>query len=349
MSLRMIDGFDHYNWSQVLRKWSSYISAYIGAPVVGSGNGRFGGGALHQPSPSGVYAQQALFKTLDPQATWTLGVAVKWTGNNNIATLTLMGVYDVNSNQVNVRLNIDNTLSVTRAGTVLGTTSFIASSGVWYSIELKTTIHPTAGNFDLHINGVSRTSGSNVNTRNTANSTANQVGVGWPEQVNTGNLLTITFDDFYACDANGTVNNTFLGDVRIETLYPNAVGATTQFTPTSGTNYGCVNETPMNDDTSYVFGNTVGNIDTYKISTLSSVPQSILATQLNSTARKDSSGNRAVELVLRSGGSNYAGPDNYTSANYATFNRIDETDPATSAPWTPTGLGAVEVGHKLSV
>src|SRR5262252_3146934 len=158
MSLRMIDGFDHYNWSQVLRKWSSYISAYIGAPIVGSGNGRFGGGALHQSSPAGVYAQQYISKTFDAQPTWVIGVAVKWTGNNNITPLTLMGVYDVGSNQVNVRINTDNTLLVTRAGTILGTTSITLSSGVWYFIELKTTIHATAGSYDLHVNGVSRAS-----------------------------------------------------------------------------------------------------------------------------------------------------------------------------------------------
>jgi len=345
----MIDGFDHYNWSQMMRKWSTYVTGYIGNPVIGPGNGRFGGGAMYNGAAGGQYAQQSVFKTLDPQSTWILGVAFKWTGGNVSASTVLLGVYDVNSKQVDARLNSDNTMSVTRAGTVLGTTSFVMSSGAWYYIELKTTIHPTAGSFDLHINGVSRTSATNVNTRNTANNTANQVSIGFPDQTNTGSITTLAFDDFYACDGNGTVNNNFLGDVRVETLYPNAVGATTQFTPTSGTNFGCVNENPMNDDASYVYGNTVGNIDTYKISALSSIPQTIMGTQINSTARKDSSGNRAMELVVRSGAANYLGSDNYTNATYATYNRIDETDPATSAPWTSPGIAAVEIGHKLSI
>jgi hypothetical protein len=59
----------------------------------------------------------------------------------------------------------------------------------------------------------------------------------------------------YVLDNTGTQNNDLIGDCRIETLYPNGAGNYAQLSANgAGTNYGCVNEHPADDDTTYVPG-----------------------------------------------------------------------------------------------
>src|SRR5437764_673985 len=54
-------------------------------------------------------------------------------------------------------------------------------------------------------------------------------------------------DDLYVCDATGTTNNTFLGDVRVHTLVPSGNGTDSGLTGSDGNqvnNYQLVNTVP---------------------------------------------------------------------------------------------------------
>ena len=74
------------------------------------------------------------------------------------------------------------------------------------------------------------------------------------------------------CDTGGSANNDFLGDVRVETLFPTADGANTAWTPSAaGSHFNKVNEatgTFPDGDTTYVADATPGDRDTYVMSDL---------------------------------------------------------------------------------
>jgi hypothetical protein len=66
------------------------------------------------------------------------------------------------------------------------------------------------------VNGITEVS---ITGQTFAASTANRVNIHYDffSHVN-------TYDDYYICDGTGSVNNDFLGDMRVETSLVNAVG-----------------------------------------------------------------------------------------------------------------------------
>ena len=346
MALRFVDGFDHYTTlAQAQRKWTYINNNNCTLTFGGTTTGRFTGGSMHMTSP---YGYVSMVKTLDPQPTWILGLAYKFGWIS--AGTQILALLDSNTQQVDLRQNVDGSMSVTRNGTVLGTTpSPVGLTNQWNYYELKATIHNTAGAYELRVNGQSLISATNVNTRNTANNSANQVQFGSSfSGFNNGQVYD--YDDFYACDGTGTTNNDFLGEMRIETLYPNSPGTYTNFTPVpAGSNYANVDEASPDDDASVVVASSFGVMDTYLMSHLSGTPTNIKGTMLTVMARKDNAGIRAVAPVVRSGGSNSVGTDRYLGASYVCYMRVDETDPGTGAAWTAAGVNAVECGQSVSV
>jgi hypothetical protein len=58
-------------------------------------------------------------------------------------------------------------------------------------------------------------------------------------------------------------------------------------------------------------------------------------------------GTRQIAEVCRSGGTNYVGTTQTLGSSYLMYRQIHETDPATSAAWTQTGLNSAEFGVKV--
>ena len=104
----------------------------------------------------------------------------------------------------------------------------------------------------------------------------------------------MNFDDLYVCDSAGSTNNGFLGDCRIDTIYPSGAGNYTQFTPSTGSNYTCVDETAPNT-TDYVDGATVGDRDSYALGNLSALSsQTVYGVQVNAAILKDDAGSKSA-------------------------------------------------------
>ncbi len=143
-----------------------------------------------------------------------------------------------------------------------------------------------AGDYEIRING------STVMTPTTGQVATNAV---WTDfflgDTQTNNWrrqpgpATVDFDDLYVIDDQGSHNTSFLGDCRIETLFPNGAGASSQWTPNSGTNYSRVNEVFTDQDTSYVSTAGVGNRDSYAMGDLSSLPATVFGVQVYANAR----------------------------------------------------------------
>jgi hypothetical protein len=335
MTLRFVDSFDHYGTADFTKKWST------GSPTaINSTHARFGAAGMNLTS--GAIAT----KTLDSQATWIVGAAMRTTGYPG-STAQIMSLYDSGSPQLTVAFTNTGQIAVYRGnggtalGVLLGTTTLPQLTlNVWAYIELKATIHDTVGAYEVRVGGSTVLSGLNVDTKNTANATANQVSLH-------GNVF-LSVDDVYMCDSTGSTNNNFLGDVRVEALLPDGAGTTTQWTPSAGSNYQCVDDATPNSDTDYVSSSTANQIDTYNYSSLTPLTGTVYGVQTLLYARKDDAGTRSVAPVVRTSSTDYVGTSQSLSASYQYLTEIFEIDPNAAAAWTISTVNSAEFGQKLT-
>lgn len=337
MTLRFIDSFDHYATADLGLKYNDVSSGLISA-----GNGRRSTASLRFNGSSSTVA-----KTLDAQATWIVGFAFRVTSLPGGDT-TFLIFRDAGTTQCDVRLRSDGTLRVTRNGTALATSSNAILANTTYYIETKAVINDTTGSMEVRVNGSSSgwISITGQDTKNTANASANVIAL-------TGaiNASSTDMDDLYICDGQGSVNNDFLGDVRVDCYLPDGNGNSSQLVGSdsnSTDNYLLVDEAAQNGDTDYVQSATVNNKDTYAFANMAHTPSSIFGTQLNMIAKKDDGGTRSICSVCRSGGADYDGDSQVMGTSYSDYRQVREVDPATSAAWTRSDLNSAEFGVKVS-
>ena len=324
MALRYIDGFDTY--TTLSTRWDGVL---YGRGSITTNPSRFGGKALQLTSSAGC----GVYMDFGLQPTWYVGVAI-WIyaiGNR------LLTFADVDTRQVDLLTDVSGHLFVTRNGTVIGSVgTTVLHASMWYFIEFGATIGSSAGSFEVRINGVTEITGTGLNTQATSHAGANRIWL--------GSDPFAYYDDLYICDANGPVNNGFLGDCRVESLLPSGAGSKAQWTPLSGDNYANVNQNPPDDDTTYNKSNMVGETDTYAMTDLVSTTGIIYGVQKMNYVRKDNAGSRSVAPVLRIGGTDHVGASTSIGDSYTYTREIEEVSPATLSAFTISEVNAMEAG-----
>lgn len=340
MVLRFIDGFDHYtNAASYALKYNAYLTTL--APGVGRRSGS-------NAARLGNYGSDFLLKTLDDQTTWVVGFAYKRdvTANDEKAILLLKD--NTGATQIGLYLHgLDGLLRLWRGdqSTLLATSSTALSTGTWYFLELKTVISDSSGTLELRINGVTAATFTGDTKQSSTLSTARSIRLG-------GGVYASTdygyIDDLYICDGTGTSNNDFLGDCRVDTLYPNGTGNTAQFTPTgSANNWENVKDVNPDSDATNNASATVGQIDSFAFGDLVNQSGNIFGAQTNFVARKDDAGTRTMRPVVRVNGTNYEGADIALGTSYLDYTQIIEQNPATASAWTTDALNGAEFGYKV--
>lgn len=148
------------------------------------------------------------------------------------------------------------------------------------------------------------------------------------------------YDDIVVDDA------AYPGNTKIQYLVPTGAGNSTQWTPSTGSNYACVDEKPLSD-TDYISTNTTNNLDTYALGDMSGSIGAVKSVQAQCRAKYEGTPTPTkLDLVLRSGGTDYPGSDKTLTSAYAHYSSIWNTDPADSAAWTDTKVNALEAGVK---
>jgi len=336
VSLEFMDGFDHYNNSTNLqRKWNA---GSVG--ITGTQTGRFGvGRAIQMWSVNGVN-----WITLSSVATRVMGFAFQMSGT--YTNWYFAQFRDSGTVQCGLQIDSSGHIMVMTGGSVNGSTTLATSTNTlaantWYYIEFKVTIG-SSGSYQVNVGGVNWVSGTG-NTQITANATTNEVAFYQNSSVQ------LAYDDLYILNTSGSVNNNFLGDSRIYTSLPSGDDASfKQWTPSAGTNhYANVSDNPPDDDTSYNSSGTVGQIDLFTYPSIS--PAGVIAgVQTVLTAKIDAAGTRTACEECRSSGTNYDGSNSFTlTTSYQMYRQIRETNPATSAAWTSSGVNAAEFGAKV--
>lgn len=337
MALQFIDGFDHYVTADLNKKgWNPINGAGF---TIAAGTGRRGGGALTYSGNTLAECERGV-----PQiATYVIGFAYKTSALSG--ALAFLSLLDNGTRQLALRFNASGTISALRGGgggTVLGTSTNALLTSTYYYVELKTTISPTVGTVEVRVNGDPWLVLTNQNTRTSANNYATTLRVGC--DVNNSVVTTsMWYDDFYLLDTTGTANNDFLGDCRVDALYPVSDGTYSSFTPSAGTShYSLLNESAP-DSTTYVSSSTVGGKDSYHFGALP-VTGNVFAVQINNCCMKDDAGTRTAANLVRSGTSELQGAASGLPTSFTYKSSIHETDPATGGAWTATGVNAAEFG-----
>ncbi len=349
MALRFVDSFDHYATADILTKYTTKVadSGASGVTIGAFGRNSTSGMRFNRTTNSSGVANYVT-KTIDAQATWIVGLA--WKTNllpAGTASESIVQFIDVGTLQCDLRFNADGTLSVTRAGTVLGTTSFSVTTGTFYHIEIKVTISDASGVAVVRVNGDTKLSLSGVDTKNTANASANIIRIGQGVGTQNAGLLVTDVDDLYICDGTGSQNNDFLGDVRNEALLPTAAGNYAQWTPSAGSNFQNVDDATPNGDTDYNESSTTGQKDSFAFSDLASSNGSIAGVTVHCYAEKTDAGPRSIRFFIRSGGVDYFSPNFALTTAYLYYSYTWETNPATSSAWLISEVNAIECGYDV--
>lgn len=327
MALVLIDGFDYYQAGIAAgRGWSGSPSSMQPGRFGGQCFRMVGGNfTLTRPLPSSYTTLIAGFAVR-----FNILGAAQWFQLRAGATMACELDIDGTTGRIVVKNS---------GGTVIatGTTSIVPNN--WYYVELKLFVNGASGSIELHLNGISEIASTTGNFGTTA---IDNVGM---------RALSVTqdYDDMYVLDTTGAApRNTFLGDVRVGTIYPTADGAHTAWTPNIGTaHFSRVNEasgTFPDGDTSYVADATPGDYDTYAFGDIDTLATP-LAVQVNLYARKDDAATRQIAPVIRQAGVDHDGAPVALGSTYAYFSQIYQQDP-TGSDWTAANVNADEIGVK---
>jgi hypothetical protein len=284
-------------------------------------------------------------KNLPTADTYIAGFAYKQRGtSDSMSDTQIFAFRDGSTEQVCLLVDTSKTSIYLTAG---GTTRWTQSikHGDWHYIEIKTTIHNSTGSLYLKWDGEAVLSLTGIDTQvsGTAQITNFLLG-GTGGSYRTPNCA---FDDLYVCDTSGSNNNDFLGDVRVQSIFPTGAGNTTQWTPSAGNNYACVDDTTPNADTDYVSETTTGEKDTYAFGNVTPTSGTVKGVQVLIHNRKDDAGSRTIAPVYRPVSTDYDGTAVAVLDGYTYIREITEVSPATSAAWTIAEINGAEFGVKL--
>jgi hypothetical protein len=243
-------------------------------------------------------------------------------------------------NQITISTKASGVLYVTRAGTQLGSDVAFALD-TWHYIECKVVIASgTSGSVVVKLDGqtVLNLTGQNTQAQGTG------TGVSQLRFLSSANNNFL--DDLVMWDTTGSVNNDFMGDVKVYQLLPRANGDVNSWTASTGSNYQCVDEATPNDDTDYVETSTVSNADRYFFTTLSE-SGNMKGVMVNGYARKTDAYVRSLRLQAMSNSNLSESGDKYVSDTYQTFFGMFERNPDGNVAWTDATINAATFGVKV--
>jgi len=337
MGLVVFDGYDHYlngndftNRSGVLQYSNTGVTFQTGR----FGYGKAVSGAIRASLSSG-FSEFYWGSALNIGDTDTISFVDNQVGGggNQFSV-----VFDGSNGQIGV---------FNGAGTLIGSSATnVFSVNTWSHWQIHGLIAPSSGGSVTIVRDTSDTvlTLSGITTQHTTNATIN----GW----NSGGLgANAIVDDTYFLDT--TVGgglypcNGFIGDLRVDTLFPVGDDAV-QWTRLSGaTNASMVNETAMDSDTTYNFSATPGQEDRLNFQSLVNTINAVVGLQVTGAYRKDDANVRTLKQLLKSGATEVYGATNTLPSTYAYFTDIFPLDPNTGLSWTVAAINALKAGYNL--
>jgi len=227
-------------------------------------------------------------------------------------------------------------IGATATATVSGTT--VLTLDTTFLIEVYVKIDDATGRIVVKVDGITDIDYTG-DTKPGAETTINRARLGL-QYGSGGDSAYAYFDNFVCDDAD------WIGETKIQGIAPTAAGNATNWTPSAGSNYDCVEEIPPSD-TDYVSTNTADLIDTYTTGDLAGTIAEIKCVQVQARTAFDATPTPTnINLVARSGGTDYFSGDIAVPAAYKELSYLWEADPATAVAWIESGVNALQIGIK---
>jgi hypothetical protein len=360
MALLYMDGFD---LQDTLIRWTTigYTASVVYTPATRLGAGK----CVHLTvgSGGGVGGQIQIVRTFTPSAQVYVGAALQVgvdTGITSEPTANFFGLCGDNGTTGHLYLRRTSSSAIqlyrgdpatgtfnSPSGTLLATSAPGTFDANWHYVEMSATLHDSTGAVTVKVDGTTILTFTG-DTKNGGTSTNIDTLKFKAGRYNFEPTATITIDDLYLCNSTGTVNNTFLGDVRVQSLLPSGAGASTELAVTgAANNHTAAGESPYNNAT-YNSSATVGQRDTYALSDLAAGTAGILGVQAVAHMQKSDSGAASAKLAIKSGATVYYDATQSLGTAIAAYSQVRETDPATSAAWTLAAVNALEAGMEVA-
>lgn len=325
MTLLKIDGFEHKDPTR-----------YTGGTVTFRDTG--------QRFSVGTVAGSAAGTKISVPASAQLFVGFAFNPVTGTGLLCTLQSDNGNNNQIRCMRNANGSLRLENGngGIVYATSAAeVSPDNTWVYVEISGTNAPSGGIAILRVNGVEQI--------NTTGDTQLLGTAGTLDSVMFGGATsTPSFDDLYICNALGSDNNTFLGDVRVHTLVPTGNGANSGLLGSDGNstdNYLLVDELPPSE-VDYAASGTPGVKDTYLLTDLStSAP--VLGVQVGYSALKSDAGAIQSRSVVRVSATDYPGTTDAPGTTKSAFLYMHQINPATGVAWTPAEVNALEAGMEV--
>ena len=221
----------------------------------------------------------------------------------------------------------------------------------WLYIELKATIDPVAGSWEIRVDG--NTLASDAGPTNTANQgTAGADNLRWQSLPDNVGTTRIGIDDVYLCDNVGAANNDFLGRISVVEKYMNAEGFASDWAESAGMNSHDTYVTSLNsvDDSQWLESSNPTDLELFTYVNLPrGIRDNFLCLKYTLRGALTVGGDRDVSPVYRTGGVNYVDPAflRVTGAAFESKQFLQETNPATLAAWTRADIEGQELGFQL--
>lgn len=255
-----------------------------------------------------------------------------------------------NANQVTVTCQSTGVVSVYRgvpdtgSGTLLAqSASPVITAEAFQHVEAFVEFDNSAGSVEVRVNGVTACSAAGVDTVNTSNVECSQVYIA-SRTAGTGTAGTgaVDVDDVFCYDDTGSFNNTFLGDRRVITLFPNADTLQADWTPVGeSTGYECIDEANPDFDTTYISAappGSPGQLSEFGLQDLPAGVSVVSAVEIVNFSRKTEAGPANITAGIVSNSVPAAGTDQPMTEIYTYRSDVFETDPDTAAPFTPEAV-----------
>jgi len=352
MALLWAEGFDWIDITsttlqlrQALRK--RYLEDYLiySSPDATMTAGRNGGSALSW----GHRGQWLRYPALNPGSEHMyMGFAIKLLGPP--ANGFPIQVYTYNDIQFGIELSDDGLVRLTYG---MPFTYFGLKVDRWYYIEFHVLAKSSGGAYEFRVNGETIAEGTGVDmAQRSWDGWTNLFQFGWSD------FGTIV-DDIYICDDQGSINNTFLGDVKIPAIIPDGDDTSNWSISGVGTNYQAVDETPVVavggevwDDTDYLYASVLDTKDLFTYSALDSEYSgaTIRGVQVTTVTRVTNPQAKTLIVLCDSNATEAdVASEKLMWDEYGILTGVLETDPDTDVLWTPAGVNAAKFGIKVGV
>lgn len=346
MALLFIDGFDHYATADLSKKYQSLTfsgTLQSNLSILPTG-GRRNGGCLRITD----YIYGSAGCVIPSTSHIIVGAAVSRWASGGTIIFTLAGPAGARAAYLSYSNGRFSILNANRVE--IGISSLVTTFGqnIWNYIEWKMLISDSipANSCVVKVNGVevlNLPAGTDTKFAITTPTTFDIVRLGSPSDSPYSHYMDV--DDFYIADTTGLTNNNFLGDVRIDTLLPNADGTYNDGVPSTGTtSWNILDNVPANTS-SYVTISNLGEKETLQFTNLQAIStQTIYAVKVNYNSAKSDSGLVFGAAVAVSGATVAEATSATLATSYSAQSGTFLTDPATGAAWTESAVNSAEFG-----